>query len=248
MTDDEDYIDPTLSDYELVGTPVSKIDEILFNANHEYTSTHWCYRATLADGRQFAITFSDRQLGWLHIVRDWKEYVLDRFHKVDEVDALFYMANPKEPDTDAMTEDEKAVKSCWKSRGVRVCRLGGVQAAHVRLWYPQRHWPRAAVQIWTDELPPYDMFNETMSEDWVPKRGLTGDQIERRQRRFGCHLVKDDGGVGTLWKRWEGMKGMEGMKGKRQRESESKLDRTGGRDAVVHLDGDGVGDTGRGES
>jgi hypothetical protein len=92
------------------------------------------------------------------------------------------------------------------------------------------------------------MFSETMSEDWVPKRGLTGDQIERRQRRFGCHLVKDDGGVGTLWKRWEGMKGMEGMKGKRQRESESKLDRTGGRDAVVHLDGDGVGDTGRGES
>jgi hypothetical protein len=63
VTDDEDYIDPTLSDYELVGTPVSKVDEILFNANHEYTSTHWCYRATLADGRQFAITFSDRQLG-----------------------------------------------------------------------------------------------------------------------------------------------------------------------------------------
>jgi hypothetical protein len=44
------------------------------------------------------------------------------------------------------------------------------------------------------------------------------------------------------------MNGMGEMEGDCKRKSESKLARTGGRDAVVHLDGDGVGDTGRGES
>lgn len=225
------------SDKLSANSPVLKLDEILFNANHEYTSTHWCYCATLRDGRQFAIAFSDRQLGWLHLVRDWKEYVLDRFHEVDEAEALFYMKNPDGPDANEITEDAKAVKSCWKERGVSVRKLGGVQAAHVSRYYPQSHWSTEAKQIWSDELPPYDVFTENMPEDWEPEHGLTDAQVERRQKRFECHLVRDDGGVGTLWKLWEEeLEGVEEMKEKCKRKSESKL-ASNGKDVATPEEG-----------
>lgn len=120
-------------------------------------------------------------------MRDWDEYVLDRFHKTDKAEALFYVKNPKERDPDELTEAEKNTRYDWKERNVSVRRLGGVQAAK---------------DVWAGELPPYDMFAEDRPEEWEPERGLSDEQIERRQRRFGCHLVRDDGGMKMLWQIW----------------------------------------------
>ena len=150
---------------------------------------------------------------------------------------MSYMENPDEPDADEITEDEKAVKSCWKERGVSVRRLGGVQAAHVSRYYPQDPWSPASKQIWSDELPPYDMFTENMPDDWEPEHGLNDEQVERRQKRYECHLGRDNGGMCTLWKKWEEeTEAIEGMKKTCRKKGKKKLDK-GDSDAVTPKEG-----------
>lgn len=192
-----------LSDNRSANSPVLKVDEILLSACHEQTSTHWCYRILLRNGRQFAVAFADRQLGWLQIVRDWDEYVRERFHPWDERDALFYIENPDERDREAVSEHRKQRLSCWKERGVSVRPLGGVLRAQLRQWYPKAHWPIPAVEHWHSQMPPYDMFIEDRPVEWRPERHLSNEEKEERQKMFGNFLVKDNGGVEALWRLWE---------------------------------------------
>jgi hypothetical protein len=52
----------------VAGSPVTKIEEIYFKPKHQNCHRHWTYRINLQDGRLFAVSFTNRQLGWLRIV------------------------------------------------------------------------------------------------------------------------------------------------------------------------------------
>ncbi|KAF2684289.1 hypothetical protein K458DRAFT_388755 [Lentithecium fluviatile CBS 122367] len=53
---------------------VAQIEEICIVRNHETFQEHCLRRLTLKSGKKPALSFTDRQLGWLHIVRDWDAY------------------------------------------------------------------------------------------------------------------------------------------------------------------------------
>ncbi|KAF2824151.1 hypothetical protein CC86DRAFT_408256 [Ophiobolus disseminans] len=68
--------------------PVIKVEELLFKPKHNMCPQHWTFRVTLSDQRQFAVNFTDRQLGWLPIVVPWKNYLIERVDKLYEVHQL----------------------------------------------------------------------------------------------------------------------------------------------------------------
>jgi hypothetical protein len=61
---------------------VTKIEEVCFKPKHEYCNRHWIYRITLEDVRCYAVSFTDRQLGWLPIVVPWDIYPYDCIKRV----------------------------------------------------------------------------------------------------------------------------------------------------------------------
>jgi hypothetical protein len=53
---------------------VEKIEEVFVIAQHAYVCSHWVHRVTLESGQQYAMTFTDRQLGNMRLVTPWEEY------------------------------------------------------------------------------------------------------------------------------------------------------------------------------
>jgi hypothetical protein len=207
-------ISTTVPNKCLDGSPVSKVEEIWYEANHRHTSTHCCYRVTLRDERQFAVALTDKQLGWPHIVRDWKEYVNERFHPWEERDAIFFVNNPN-----VRNEDEEEVEydvdcenvRCWTERGLRVGNIGCVLTGQREEYYPhggkspghKLGWHRMDMKRWANHLPPYDMLRENIPIGWRPELELDNDVKLRQQKEFGVYLEADNGGVQSLWKLWE---------------------------------------------
>jgi hypothetical protein len=65
-------------------SPVAKIEEIYYNPWSAITARHFTHRLTLKSGNRLAVSFTDRQLGWLEIVRDWEAYMHERVLHVAE--------------------------------------------------------------------------------------------------------------------------------------------------------------------
>ncbi|KAF2877325.1 hypothetical protein BDV95DRAFT_558933 [Massariosphaeria phaeospora] len=57
------------------------MEEVCFVPIHPAFSYHCIWRATLSDGRQYAVSITDRQLGWMQLVCPWPDYVRDRVKK-----------------------------------------------------------------------------------------------------------------------------------------------------------------------
>jgi hypothetical protein len=56
---------------------VTNIEEFYFEPKHSQCLANWTYHITLHDERRFAVSFTDRQLGWLPIVIRWEDYSMD---------------------------------------------------------------------------------------------------------------------------------------------------------------------------
>jgi hypothetical protein len=85
-------------------SPVIKIEEISFEPRHSTCHFHWTYRLTLKDGRLFAVCFTDRQLGWVHIVRDFNEY---RNERIKDFDLVFPLGKKRNCHIEIGPEDEE---------------------------------------------------------------------------------------------------------------------------------------------
>ena len=59
-------------------SPVEMIEVIYYEPKHKDVATHYTYCFTMKGGKEYAVNFTDRQLGWLEIVRDWKAYRQER--------------------------------------------------------------------------------------------------------------------------------------------------------------------------
>lgn len=75
----------------LEGSSVTKVEEVYFKPNHGQCTHHWTYRITLQDERRFAVSFTDRQLGWLPNVVDWEDYSEKRVVRVIQCVPLTWM-------------------------------------------------------------------------------------------------------------------------------------------------------------
>ncbi|KAL1594293.1 hypothetical protein SLS60_010050 [Paraconiothyrium brasiliense] len=62
---------------------VDSIREVFFTPKHETCGSHYIYKFEMSRSkRQYAVSFSDKQLGWPQIVRPWEEYYHERIEDV----------------------------------------------------------------------------------------------------------------------------------------------------------------------
>jgi hypothetical protein len=62
----------------LAKVPVTRIEEVNFKPIHPTFTGHWTFNILLEDNRQYVISFTDRQLGWLPIVTPKWDYTEQR--------------------------------------------------------------------------------------------------------------------------------------------------------------------------
>ncbi|KAL1592254.1 hypothetical protein SLS60_011331 [Paraconiothyrium brasiliense] len=107
-------------------SPILQVREYCYQPKHELCYSHCVHTFTLKDGRHFAISFTDRQLGWYPLVVPWAEY-LDRCVKTESVPNMYdlghvHMETASElSDPDSIPEDERGANGVLqRERALRV--------------------------------------------------------------------------------------------------------------------------------
>ncbi|KAF2684290.1 hypothetical protein K458DRAFT_388756 [Lentithecium fluviatile CBS 122367] len=71
---------------EDAASTVAKIGEIYFIPKHLLCTRHFAYRVKMKFRGQYALGFTDRQLGWRYLVRPWPEYYNKCINVSEEID------------------------------------------------------------------------------------------------------------------------------------------------------------------
>ncbi|KAF2877326.1 hypothetical protein BDV95DRAFT_601733 [Massariosphaeria phaeospora] len=91
---------PILHKYLQHAKHIIRIEEVCFTPNHPAFTTHCIWRMTLQNRRQYAVSLTDRQLGWLPLVTPWRQYVRTRVRTLGSIKPLgaqFYVAEAADP-------------------------------------------------------------------------------------------------------------------------------------------------------
>jgi len=173
------------TDQSAADSPVKTVEEVKFQASHEYCETHFTFRVELQDGRQYAVNFADRQLGWLPLIVHWPQYVHVR---------IKLPLTCKQEILAGRASAHTHLSDCKDTLCIYVQDLGTRKKVMRETHYRSVDNP---------DLPPYDMIFEERPADWLPNTSLSDSELHTLTEMYKCRLEESVKQYFEAWKAGE---------------------------------------------
>jgi hypothetical protein len=156
---------------------VADMREVLYEPQHRVCDTHWACKVTLCDGCDFAVCFTDRQLGWLPLVQLWDRY-----------------------EQECTDGDIAGTRPLW-TKHAAITRFEDLDnESFCEVWDDDDKGKYWAELIEDGKVPPFDFALEAMPDNWVPKENLSSEERERMTLLHKCYLGESVNDYWVLWR------------------------------------------------
>jgi hypothetical protein len=162
---------------------------MFFETKHSRVSKHWVHRATLNSGEQFAIAFTDRQIGRISLVTPWKEYEANCIKVVllsgelgycnemywepppeEDMEDLVLVENPLRDVLPPRYADHEEVKTADKKELMRAWHYTVIKGKWITEFWDQLWWKFP--EIYKRSYDEIAEFVEFCSQSYDPRDGI----------------------------------------------------------------------------